>query len=88
MQYRVFDFKLNNVYLIKNIENVRIFINIDKIRINIIIDNQKKKLIFTNVLFILNLSLNLIFQKQLMRNNIHIKFVQNDIEFDNRDIII
>ena len=32
--------------------------------------------------------MNLISQKQLMRNNIYIKFVQNDIEFDNRDIII
>ena len=39
IQYRVFDFKLNDVRLIKNIKNVRIFINIDKIRINIIIDN-------------------------------------------------
>ena len=61
MQYRAFDLKLNDIYFIKNIENARIFINIDKIRINIIIDNQKKKFIFTNVFYILNLFLNLIF---------------------------
>ena len=39
MQYRTFDFKLNNIRLIKNIKNARIFINIDKIRINIVINN-------------------------------------------------
>ena len=39
MQYRVFDFKLNDIRFIKDIENARIFINIDKIHINIIIDN-------------------------------------------------
>ena len=39
MQYRVFDLKLNDVHLIKNIKNVHIFININKIRINIVIDN-------------------------------------------------
>ena len=39
VQYRVFDLKLNNVRLIKDIENVRILININKIRINIVIDN-------------------------------------------------
>ena len=61
MQYRIFDLKLNDIRFIKNIKSARIFINIDKIRINIIIDNQKKELIFTNVLFILDLPLNLIF---------------------------
>ena len=61
MQYRVFNFELNNVYFIKNIESARILIDIDKIRINIVIDNQKKKLILTNVFFISNLFLNLIF---------------------------
>ena len=61
MQYRAFDLKLNDIRFIKNIENARIFINIDKIRINIIINNKKKKKIFTNILFILDLFLNLIF---------------------------
>ena len=61
VQYRAFDFKLNDVHFIKDIKNARIFIDIDKIRINIIIDNLKKKLIFTNILFVSNLFLNLIF---------------------------
>ena len=61
VQYRVFDFKLNDVHFIKGIKGARIFIDIDKIHINIVINNQKKELIFTNVLFILNLFLNLIF---------------------------
>ena len=87
MQYRALDLKLNDIRFIKNIENAHILININKIRINIVIDNQKKEIIFTNIFFISNLPLNLIFQKQLMRNNILMKFVQNDIEFDNRDII-
>ena len=39
MKYRVFDFKLNNIRFIKNIESIRNFINIDKIHINIIIDD-------------------------------------------------
>ena len=42
MQYRVLDFKLNDIRFIKNIKDIRIFINIDKICINIVIDNQKK----------------------------------------------
>ena len=60
MQYRALNFKLNDIRFIKNIKDARIFININKIRINIIIDDQKKKFIFTNVLFVSNLLLNLI----------------------------
>ena len=44
MQYRVLDFKLNDIRFIKNIKDIRIFIDIDKICINIVIDNQKKNL--------------------------------------------
>ena len=39
MQYRVLDFKLNDIRFIKDIKNIRIFINIDKVRINIVINN-------------------------------------------------
>lgn len=39
MKYRIFDFKLNDIHFIKNIENIYDFIDFDKIRINIIIDN-------------------------------------------------
>ena len=60
MQYRALNFKLNDIRFIKNIKDARIFININKIRIDIIIDDQKKKFIFTNVLFVSNLLLNLI----------------------------
>ena len=87
MKYRAFDLKLNNIRFIKDIKSIHNLINIDKIRINIVIDNQRKKLIFINILYIPNLSLNLISQKQLMRNNIQMKLMQSNIEFDNYNII-
>ena len=41
--------------------NFFIFININKVYFNIIINNKKKKLILINILYLLKLSLNLIF---------------------------
>ena len=61
MKYRALDLKLNDIRFIKNIKDIRSFIDIDKIRINIIIDDQKKEFIFTNVFYVLDLFLNLIF---------------------------
>ena len=56
-------------------------------RINIVKDNKYKDVFFINVLYLFNFSLNLILLDQLIRIDIFIKFIFNDIEIDNYDFI-
>ena len=60
IEYRFLDLNKNNIRFIKKITSTLISIDINKIRINIYINGRKRILILSNVLYILNLLLNLI----------------------------
>ena len=86
IEYRSLDLNKNNIRFIKRITSTLTPIDINKIRINIYINEYKRILILSNVLYILNLLLNLISQNQLIRNVTSIKLIQNDIKIKNRSI--
>ena len=68
IEYRSLNLNKNNIYFIKEITNILTPIDINKIYINIYINGRKRTLILLDILYILNLLLNLISQNQLIRN--------------------
>ena len=86
IKYRFLDLNKNDIRLIKKIINTLTSIDINKIYINIYINGRKRILILSNILYILDLLLNLISQNQLIRNITPIKLIQNNIKIKNYSI--
>ena len=86
IEYRSLNLNKNNIRFIKRIMSTLTPIDINKIYINIYINGRKRILILSNVLYILDLLLNLISQNQLIRNTTLIRLIQNDIKIRNRSI--
>ena len=63
IEYRFLNSLIDNVRSIKNINESKIFIDIEKIRLVINLKRRKKKIIFNDVFYILELFINLISQE-------------------------
>ena len=80
------NFSIDDVRSIKDIDESKIFIDIKKIRFVINLRDRKKKIIFNNVLYILELFINFISQGQFMRAGVSMKLVSFNIEINTRVI--
>lgn len=86
MEYRLLDPSVDDIRPIKGIAGSIRPADIGKVRISTCTDGKRKDLILTDVLHLPDLPLNLISQRQLMRNAVPMKLIPNDIEIGTRGI--